>query len=119
MSNRRGSVQFAPGFVFLLNLSMDHVHHIGMVEMITQLFREGDAAQIERVPTGVEIVVQRVEDQLCAASGRKSAPAIVGVCVDLNLKPAGKDAIAARSGDELAVVKRGDGDTAGEKVGCV
>ena len=87
--------------------------------MVAELFRERDAAQIERIPAGVEASLQRVEDQLCAARGRQPAPAIIGVCVDLNLKPAGKDAIAARSGDELAVVKHCNGNAAGEKVGSI
>ena len=87
-----------------------------MIGMVAEFFCELDAAQIKRVPTGVEIAFQRGEDQLRGAYGCKSLPAICRFGVDFDFKPAVIDAIAAGTGDENAVVQHGNADTAGEKI---
>ena len=57
-----------------------------------------------------------MENQLRAASGRKPLFAMVAMGDDFDLKPAGIDAVAGCSRDELALIQRGNADAAGKKV---
>ncbi|MPN36175.1 hypothetical protein SDC9_183682 [bioreactor metagenome] len=74
-----------------------------MTQVIAELFRERDGAQVKRVPAWVEAAIQRLQYQPRAADGCQPLPAILRLGVDFNLDSAVVDGVAARAGDELTV----------------